>query len=82
MEDKELQQIISRAVAKDYHIFFVKGTIAGWQSCAKTLYRKCNNLTSAKAIKEILKKEANRNINYDITYNKVININNDKENSD
>lgn len=75
MDDKELKELLNDKIAKDYQRFFIKGTMAGWQSCAKTLYKKCNGLTSAKAIKEVLKEEADRIIDYDIT-------DNDKENSD
>lgn len=75
MEDKELKDLLNDKIAKDYQRFFIKGIMTGWQSCAKTLYKKCSGLTSAKAIKEALKEEVDRIIDYDIT-------NNDKENND
>lgn len=65
MDDKELKELLNDKIAKDYQKFFIKGTMAGWQSCAKTLYKKCSGLTSAKAIKEVLKEEADRIIDYD-----------------
>ena len=65
MEDKELKELLNDKIAKDYQRFFIKGTMAGWQSCAKTLYKKCSGLTSAKAIKEVLKEEVDKTIDYD-----------------
>lgn len=55
MEDKELEEIISKAVTADLKEQFIKGMIVGWKSCAKSLYKKSLPLTSAKAIKEMLK---------------------------
>ena len=65
MEDKELKELLNDKIAKDYQRFFIKGTMAGWQSCAKTLHKKCSGLTSAKAIKEVLKEEVDKTIDYD-----------------
>lgn len=64
MEDKELKDLLDK-IAKDYQKFFIKGIMTGWKSCAKTLYKKCSGLTSAKAIKEALKEEADRIVDYD-----------------
>lgn len=65
MDDKDLKELLNDKIAKDYQRFFIKGIMTGWQSCAKTLYKKCSGLTSAKAIKEALKEEADRIVGYD-----------------
>lgn len=64
IEEKELEQIISKAIEKDLEKQFIRGMVTGWNSCAKALYKKCINLTSAKKIKEVIKEESAKH--YDI----------------
>ena len=60
MTDDELKTILTNNIEKDQKEQYINGLIAGWRACAITLNKRCISLTSAKAIKEILKEAANK----------------------
>ena len=58
--DDKLKEILAKTLEKDFKDQYIRGMIQGWKACAKVLYKKCSTLTSAKAIKDELKAEANK----------------------
>ena len=54
-KDEEFMSVITDKLEEDYKKFLNIGLMAGWDSCCKALYAQCKNLTSAKAIKQLLK---------------------------
>ncbi len=66
MEDKELHDILKERIEKDYREQFNKGLMAGFDSCILTVYKQIEKLTSAKAIKKLMKEkvdDVNKRIN-------------------
>ena len=57
MEDDKLKRIIADAIEPHLKDEFMKGVVAGWNACLIAIRRGTNELTSAKDIKEYIKKE-------------------------
>lgn len=58
--NEDLKNIVSQAIEPRLKEQFINGVMAGWTACAQSLYKQISSLTSAKEIKKIIKKEADK----------------------
>ena len=57
MSDNELHDILKAELEPKFQSYFTQGLMAGWDSCIYEIDKLTSGLTSAKAIKEIIKKK-------------------------
>lgn len=54
-KDDELQEILKSHLEPKFQEFFNQGLMAGYDTCIETISREIAHMTSAKAIKDLLK---------------------------
>lgn len=54
-EEKELKEIIEEAIVPKLRSQFMFGCLTGWMAACKSVDGKTKNLTSAKAMKDVIK---------------------------
>lgn len=59
MSDNELKDILKKELEPKFQSYFNQGLMAGWNSCICSIDKSISNLTSAKAIKELIKSKVN-----------------------
>ena len=57
MSDNELHDILKAELEPKFQSYFTQGLMAGWDACIYEIDKLTNNLTSAKAIKEVIKRK-------------------------
>ena len=60
MEDKELKEIVAKAIEPKLKEQFLNGMLAGWTACAESLYKQATSMSKAKDIKSMLKAEVDK----------------------
>ncbi len=55
MEEKELKEIVEEAIVPKLRSQFMFGCLTGWMAACKSIDGKTKKLTSAKAMKDIIK---------------------------
>ena len=55
MSDRELHDVLKAELEPKFQSYFTQGLMAGWDACIYEIDKLTNNLTSAKAIKEVIK---------------------------
>lgn len=59
MSDNELYDILKAELEPKFQSYFTQGLMVGWDSCIYAIDKSVSNLTSAKAIKELIKSKVN-----------------------
>jgi len=59
-ENNTLQEILKNEIYKDFNKQYVQGMIVGWRLCAQVLYKRALKFSSAKAIKNMIKIETQK----------------------
>lgn len=59
MLDSELHDVLKAELEPKFQSYFNQGLMAGWDSCIYAIDKSVSNLTSAKAIKELIKSKVN-----------------------
>ena len=57
MSDNELYDILKAELEPKFQIYFTQGLMTGWDSCIYEIDKLTSGLTSAKAIKEVIKQK-------------------------
>ena len=57
MSDNELYDILKAELEPKFQSYFTQGLMTGWDACIYEIDKLTNNLTSAKAIKEVIKRK-------------------------
>lgn len=57
MSDNELHDILKKELESKFQSYFTQGLMTGWDACIYEIDKLTSGLTSAKAIKEIIKKK-------------------------
>lgn len=57
MSDNELHDILKAELEPKFQSYFNQGLMAGWDSCIYTIDKLTSGLTSAKAIREVIKQK-------------------------
>ena len=57
MSDNELHDILKAELEPKFQSYFTQGLMAGWDACIYEIDKLTNNSTSAKAIKEVIKRK-------------------------
>lgn len=57
MSDNELHDILKAELEPKFQSYFTQGLMAGWDACIYEIDKLTSGLTSAKAIKEIIKRK-------------------------
>lgn len=57
MSDSELYDILKKELEPKFQSYFTQGLMTGWDACIYEIDKLTSGLTSAKAIKEIIKKK-------------------------
>ena len=57
MSDSELNDILKAELEPKFQSYFNQGLMAGWDSCIYQIDKLTSGLTSAKAIKEVIKRK-------------------------
>ena len=55
MLDSELHDILKKELEPKFHSYFIQGLMTGWDACIYEISKQIAPLTSAKAIKELIK---------------------------
>ena len=55
MSDNELKDILKKELEPKFQSYFTQGLMTGWDACIYEIDKSISNLTSAKAIKELIK---------------------------
>mgnify|MGYP006978918908 CR=1 FL=1 len=55
MSDSELHDVLKAELEPKFQSYFTQGLITGWDACIYEIYKLTSGLTSAKAIKDIIK---------------------------
>ena len=59
MSDSELHDILRKELEPKFQNYFTQGLMTGWDACIYEIDKSISNLTSAKAIKELIKSKVN-----------------------
>lgn len=59
MSDSELHDILKAELEPKFQSYFIQGLMTGWDACIYEIDKSISNLTSAKAIKELIKSKVN-----------------------
>lgn len=57
MSDNELHDILKKELEPKFQSYFTQGLMAGWDACIYEIDKMTSDLTSAKAIKEVIKQK-------------------------
>lgn len=57
MSDNELHDILKAELEPKFQSYFTQGLMVGWDACIYEIDKLTSSLTSAKAIKEIIKRK-------------------------
>lgn len=57
MSDNELHDILKAELEPKFQSYFTQGLMVGWDACIYEIDKLTSGLTSAKAIKEVIKKK-------------------------
>ena len=57
MSDNELHDILEAELEPKFQSYFTQGLMAGWDACIYEIDKLTSDLTSAKAIKEVIKRK-------------------------
>ena len=57
MSDNELHDVLKAELEPKFQSYFTQGLMTGWYACIYEIDKLTNNLTSAKAIKEAIKRK-------------------------
>ena len=57
MSDNELYDILKAELEPKFHSYFTQGLMAGWDACIYEIDKLTSGLTSAKAIKDVIKRK-------------------------
>lgn len=55
MSDSELHDVLKAELEPKFQSYFTQGLMAGWDACIYAIDKLTSGLTSAKAIKEVIK---------------------------
>lgn len=55
MSDNELQDVLRKELEPKFQSYFIQGLMTGWDACIYEIYKLISGLTSAKAIKDVIK---------------------------
>lgn len=55
MSDSELQDILKKELEPKFQSYFTQGLMTGWDACIYEIDKLTSGLTSAKAIREVIK---------------------------
>ena len=55
MSDNELYDILKKELEPKFQSYFTQGLMAGWDACIYAIDKLISGLTSAKAIKDVIK---------------------------
>lgn len=59
MSDSELHDVLKADLEPKFQSYFTQGLMTGWDACIYEIYKLTSGLTSAKAIKELIKSKVN-----------------------
>lgn len=59
MSDNELRDVLKKELEPKFQGYFNQGLMAGWNACICAIDKSISKLTSAKAIKELIKSKVN-----------------------
>lgn len=59
MSDNELHDVLKAELEPKFQSYFNQGLMTGWDACIYEIDKSISNLTSAKAIKELIKSKVN-----------------------
>lgn len=59
MPDSELHDILKKELEPKFQSYFTQGLMTGWDVCIYEIDKSISGLTSAKAIKELIKSKVN-----------------------
>ena len=59
MSDNELHDVLKAELEPKFQSYFTQGLMTGWDACIYEIDKSISNLTSAKAIKELIKSKVN-----------------------
>ena len=59
MSDNELQDVLRKELEPKFQSYFTQGLMTGWDACIYEIYKLTSGLTSAKAIKDVIKSKVN-----------------------
>ena len=57
MSDNDLYVILMSELEPKFQSYFTQGLMTGWDACIYEIDKLTNNLTSAKAIREVIKRK-------------------------
>ena len=57
MSDNELHDILKAELEPKFQSYFTQGLMAGWDACIYEIDKLTSGLTSAKAIKDVIKRK-------------------------
>ena len=57
MSDNEMHDILKAELEPKFQSYFTQGLLAGWDACIYEIDKLTSGLTSAKAIKEVIKRK-------------------------
>lgn len=57
MSDNELHDILKKELEPKFQSYFTKGLMTGWDACIYEIDKLTSGLTSAKAIREVIKQK-------------------------
>lgn len=57
MSDNELKNILKKELEPKFQSYFNQGLMAGWNACIYQIDKLTSGLTSAKAIREVIKQK-------------------------
>ena len=57
MDEEKFKEVLTEEIKKRLDEQFMRGLVGGFNAACESIYNQCKNLTSAKAIKEVLRKE-------------------------